>query len=86
MTSQAVEFIWSRSGSDEAFLADIKAAMATTGIVKTPLRVIFDPPASYIEKCSTIQDDSSLPCLPWMTYLSSVAKENEVEFDVVDGT
>jgi hypothetical protein len=64
MTS--VEFVWSRSGSDEAFLADIKTALKS---IETPLEtveIVYDPPAYDPTSRAFLGDGAA----PWLTFLA----------------
>jgi hypothetical protein len=64
MTS--VEFVWSRSGSDEAFLADMKAAMKD--VVENPLetvKILYDIPTYKCRPHEILGDGAA----PWLKFL-----------------
>jgi hypothetical protein len=81
MTS--VEFVWSRSGSDEAFLADMKAAMKNVENLET-VKIVYGIPA-YEYRPHEILGDS---CAPWLKFLDeNVVSEHsatirKIVFDV----
>jgi len=82
-SSNAVEFVWSRSGSDEAFLADMKAAMKDVENLET-VKIVYGIPA-YEYRPHEILGDS---CAPWLKFLDeNVVSEHsatirKIVFDV----
>ena len=78
MISKAVEFVWSRSGSDEAFLADMKAAMKDGGV--EAMKIVYDPP-SYDPKSHTFLGDS---CAPWLAFLKDHVNSPSIKKIVFD--
>ena len=63
MTS--VEFVWSRSGSDEAFLADMQTVMKSIDHLET-VEIVYDPPA-YDPTSRAFLGDA---CAPWLAFLA----------------
>jgi hypothetical protein len=78
MISKAVEFVWSRSGSDEAFLADMKAAMKDGGV--EAMKIVYDPP-SYDPKSYAFLSDS---CAPWLAFLKDHVNSPSIKKIVFD--
>jgi len=66
MTSQSVEFIWSRSGSDRAFLADMKAAMADIENPLETVKIVYDPYLGDFMRHEILGD----ACAPWLAFLA----------------
>jgi hypothetical protein len=62
MTS--VEFVWSKSGSDEAFLADMKAAMKSIDHLET-VKILYDIPTHTCRPHEILGDGAA----PWLKFL-----------------
>jgi len=77
MTS--VEFVWSRSGSDEAFLADMKAANIEN--LET-VKIVYDPYLGDFFPHELLGD----ACAPWLAFLAEnvvvIESLKKIVFDV----
>jgi hypothetical protein len=77
MTS--VEFVWSRSGNDEAFLADMKTAMAGVTDPLETVKIVYDPCLGDFFRHELLGD----ACAPWLAFLAeNVVVAKKIVFDV----